>query len=144
MAALLSIAAGERMMREAAQCEAAGNTARAVAKYRVALKRLKTNHPSYSQMIEDKLRALEAPVAPPSSSAAAASSPSKPQSAVVPHRQDKPVTWDDVAGLHEVKALIRRHVELPRKHPHLRIQPHGLSLLLYGPPGTGHHHSNHL
>jgi transitional endoplasmic reticulum ATPase len=54
---------------------------------------------------------------------------------------DKPgVRFDDIAGLGEVKELIRRRVILPCLNPELarqyRRRPGG-GILMYGPPGTG-------
>ena len=131
-AVAFSIAQGERWLREAAEFEGRGRADSAAAKYRLALKHLH-NHAQYAKMIHDKLRQLERGAscsAPPSS--AEDSTVSVVSTTPLPQ-----VTWDDVAGLHEVKALIRRHVDLPKKHPHLRTHKQALSMLLYGPPGTG-------
>jgi len=50
------------------------------------------------------------------------------------------VTWEDIGGLEEVKALLREAVEWPLKYPdsfrRIGVEaPKGV--LLYGPPGTG-------
>lgn len=53
----------------------------------------------------------------------------------------KPGIWfDDIAGLAEVKDLIRRRILLPFKNPELASQygrKPGGGILMYGPPGTG-------
>ena len=50
------------------------------------------------------------------------------------------VTFDDIAGLDDVKQAIHERVILPRKHPEVfsqfRLKAEG-GVLLYGPPGTG-------
>lgn len=50
------------------------------------------------------------------------------------------IKWDDIGGLHEVKAQLRDGVELPLRRPEafarLGIRP-AKGFLLYGPPGTG-------
>ncbi len=50
------------------------------------------------------------------------------------------VSWDDVGGLHEVKARLREAVEWPLKHPGLfdraNVRP-PRGILLAGPPGVG-------
>ena len=54
---------------------------------------------------------------------------------------DLPVVhWDDVAGLEDVKATIRKRVILPFQHPEITRKYRkriGGGVLLYGPPGTG-------
>ena len=54
---------------------------------------------------------------------------------------EKPnVRWDDVGGLHKVKAQLREAVEAPLKHPEV-FEEMGIrtpkGVLLFGPPGTG-------
>jgi fidgetin-like protein 1 len=53
--------------------------------------------------------------------------------------QTDPITFDDIAGLHEQKQTVYEIVCWPMKRPDLftglRAAPNGL--LLYGPPGTG-------
>jgi transitional endoplasmic reticulum ATPase len=54
---------------------------------------------------------------------------------------EKPnVKWDDVGGLHKVKAQLREAVEAPLKHPEV-FEEMGIrtpkGVLLFGPPGTG-------
>ena len=50
------------------------------------------------------------------------------------------ITFDDIAGLDNVKQAIRERIILPRKHPEIfsqfRLKAEG-GVLLYGPPGTG-------
>lgn len=49
------------------------------------------------------------------------------------------VKWDDVAGLHAAKALLKEAVVLPVRYPELfagKRKP-WQGILLYGPPGTG-------
>ena len=50
------------------------------------------------------------------------------------------VTFDDIAGLEDVKQAIRERIILPRKHPEVfsqfKLKAEG-GVLLYGPPGTG-------
>lgn len=56
----------------------------------------------------------------------------------LPERPD--MTLDDVAGMDELKALIRERVIKPLQFPELASAyrfPPGLGVLLYGPPGTG-------
>nr|CDS26390.1 fidgetin protein 1 [Hymenolepis microstoma] len=52
---------------------------------------------------------------------------------------DTKITWDDIAGLHSVKATLKEVVVFPMLRPDiftgLRGPPKGL--LLFGPPGTG-------
>ena len=57
------------------------------------------------------------------------------------HAERKPnITFDDIAGLEDVKQAIRERIILPRKHPEIfsqfRLKAEG-GVLLYGPPGTG-------
>lgn len=50
------------------------------------------------------------------------------------------ISFDDVAGLDDVKAAVMRKVLLPLKNPELYegyVKKNGGGLLLYGPPGTG-------
>ena len=50
------------------------------------------------------------------------------------------ISFDDVAGLEDVKEAVLRKVLLPLKNPELYegyIKKNGGGLLLYGPPGTG-------
>jgi len=50
------------------------------------------------------------------------------------------VRWNDVAGLEDVKAVIRKRVVHPFQHPAVTLKYHkriGGGVLLYGPPGTG-------
>lgn len=53
---------------------------------------------------------------------------------------DPGLSFDDVAGLHDVKALVRARVIQPMKNPklyeHLGLQP-GTGVLMFGLPGTG-------
>ena len=54
---------------------------------------------------------------------------------------EKPnVSWDDVGGLHKVKAQLQEAVEAPLKHPEV-FEEMGIrtpkGVLLFGPPGTG-------
>ncbi len=62
----------------------------------------------------------------------------KPQ--IVQAETKNDVTFDDVAGLDDVKEQIRYKVLEPLKNPELaalyKIEP-GAKILLYGPPGTG-------
>ncbi len=57
-----------------------------------------------------------------------------------PEKSKGGITFDDVAGLNDVKEQIRFHVLEPMKNPELAkaygIKPGG-KILLYGPPGTG-------
>lgn len=54
---------------------------------------------------------------------------------------EKPeITFDNIAGLEQVKELIQVKIIYPFKHPELlknRVTKYGGGLLLYGPPGTG-------
>lgn len=50
------------------------------------------------------------------------------------------MTFDDVAGLQEVKDTIRKRVIYPREHPDVYLKfrvDMGGGVLMYGPPGTG-------
>ena len=50
------------------------------------------------------------------------------------------IKMDEVAGLEEVKAIIRKRVVYPFQHPEITKKYHkqaGGGVLLYGPPGTG-------
>lgn len=57
-----------------------------------------------------------------------------------PQKEKSQITFEDVAGLNEVKEQIKFHVLEPMKNPELAraygIKPGG-KILLYGPPGTG-------
>jgi transitional endoplasmic reticulum ATPase len=49
-------------------------------------------------------------------------------------------SFDDVAGLEEVKNTLRRYASSPRlsiEKPEFDVKRNTLSILLYGPPGTG-------
>ena len=84
------------------------------------------------------------PAAPAKSSGASRTPPvsnSGDESNTVWQAERKPnVTFDDIAGLDEVKQAIRERIILPRKHPEIfsqfRLKAEG-GVLLYGPPGTG-------
>ncbi len=63
------------------------------------------------------------------------------ESNTVWHAERKPnITFDDIAGLNDVKQAIRERIILPRMHPEIftqfRLKAEG-GVLLYGPPGTG-------
>ena len=50
------------------------------------------------------------------------------------------VCFDDVAGLHETKEIIRRRILYPFQHPEVTARYNkriGGGVLMYGPPGTG-------
>jgi SpoVK/Ycf46/Vps4 family AAA+-type ATPase len=54
--------------------------------------------------------------------------------------REKPVSWDDVAGLDDVKGMFKEAIEVPLLHPKLleefRVKP-SKGILLFGPPGCG-------
>jgi len=54
--------------------------------------------------------------------------------------EDSGITFDDVAGLDDVKDTIRKRVIYPQEHPDVyqkfKIDT-GVGVLMYGPPGTG-------
>lgn len=57
------------------------------------------------------------------------------QTATIPN-----IKFEDVAGLEEVKASVRRRIILPMQHPEIYEKYNkkvGGGILLYGPPGTG-------
>lgn len=58
---------------------------------------------------------------------------------IVAIKSSQPVTWDDIAGLNNVKDLIRHSIIIPTLNPDvcggLRRPPR--AFLLFGPPGTG-------
>lgn len=62
----------------------------------------------------------------------------KPEKAEVIARPT--LTWDDIAGLDNVKEALREAIELPLKHPEL-LKAYGVKpskgVLLFGPPGCG-------
>ena len=69
------------------------------------------------------------------------SNSSSDESNTVWQAERKPnVTFDDIAGLEDVKQAIRERIILPRQHPEIfsqfRLKAEG-GVLLYGPPGTG-------
>jgi len=58
-----------------------------------------------------------------------------------------PISWNDVRGLEDTKALLKRVLEWPLKFPHmfqkLGIRP-SRGCLLYGPPGKEHQRSRYF
>ncbi|MDE1797878.1 MAG: AAA family ATPase, partial [Candidatus Micrarchaeota archaeon] len=61
-------------------------------------------------------------------------------SASAPEPESKPVSWDDVVGLDDVRAVLQEAIELPLMHEELmaeyKVKP-AKGLLLFGPPGCG-------
>jgi vacuolar protein-sorting-associated protein 4 len=54
-------------------------------------------------------------------------------------RERPNVKWDDIAGLHEAKRLLKEATIMPRRFPELFVgdRKPWSGILLYGPPGTG-------
>jgi vacuolar protein-sorting-associated protein 4 len=59
------------------------------------------------------------------------------QSAIVVEKPN--IKWEDVAGLHQAKSMLKEAVILPQKFPQLFVgeRKPWTGILLYGPPGTG-------
>ena len=114
-------------------------------------KLLKIERPRFDVPKQENKPATKAPEAPKPS----------PKPAPKPEEEDKPtpeeaalaggttqfqwdeiptVTFDDIAGLDECKALVERKVILPLLHPEMLegyVSSGGGGVCLYGPPGTG-------
>lgn len=125
-------AKAHQWIREGKEVEDRGDVAGALSKYNDALQYLQ-DQPEIVKKIQAKILHLKNG-APPSTASPSSESPASDtvESTPVPT-----VTWNDVAGLHEVKAMIRRHIDLFRRQPQLRTSSKGLSMLFYGTPGTG-------
>ncbi len=93
---------------------------------------------------QQKEQTKTAPAAAGSGKSASRTQPvsnSSDESNTVWQAERKPnVTFDDIAGLDDVKQAIRERIILPRKHPEIfsqfKLKAEG-GVLLYGPPGTG-------
>ena len=106
---------------------------------------------SIADALEKKAKQQNAEKAKPAASSSSGKSAGKnppvsntgggDESNTVWHAERKPnITFDDIAGLEDVKQAIRERIILPRKHPEIfsqfRLKAEG-GVLLYGPPGTG-------
>lgn len=133
---------GSKYLKQATELVKKGLNEQAVSKYNTAIEYFKDD-PRKVQMVQNKIEQLrsapDAPAAAKQQQQQPRSSAPRPISQLVgaPSKTPK-LSWDDVAGLDEVKHDLRSSISMRQRQPQLfgENDP-GKSILLYGPPGTG-------
>lgn len=123
----------QKWIRRGREAESQGCVDSAIAKYETALKCIAPNEAEQANLIREKIRQLRLQPSVVNSTCVVA--PSETSTVVSSTKPN--VSWDDVAGLKAVKTKLKMIIQFPIRQPHLSRSRKGVSLLLYGPAGTG-------